>query len=326
MLPGGGALLCRDVVGGRQLVLKPLPALCLRPSSPSTRDGPTLHPHVRARLQRVRELADPRVGGLCGVEEDATLGPMVLWTYVPGKDLSRVSRHELPGGGVLKLAWAVVDAVDGLHLLGLVHGRLHLRNVIVVETRRPSDPDVVLTHPSPLFVDDPLLDALALHTLLSELNARHRPWDEVSARQHALLALALSDAASRQSVTHLRARLLHAIGDAAERGRGASGPAGAPPSPGVDRATISASSDVEAERRRSWRLAVLALLLGAAVSLYLSGGVNVLVEQGRQVARWLGAAPPGPAPDADGSFTRAPQGVGNGAAGGGRPATERGRP
>lgn len=216
VLPGGMSVLCRGLVGEGWVVMKPVPRGCLY-VPPGSADGALeLHPHVRDRLQRVRELADARVAGLCGVEEDAALGPMAVWRYVEGTELSGLQGVALPGGGVMEVALAVVEAVEGLHLLGIVHGRLHPRNVIVRPMAAGKGCEVVLTHVSPLFVDDPAVDWGDLVTLLRGLNARHRAGEGVDAgeveRQHAALAWALSGGGSVEvmPVDRLRERLLRA--------------------------------------------------------------------------------------------------------------------
>lgn len=291
VLPGRRAVLCRDLVGGRQVVLKPLPKGCLR--MPPAGDPPLvqLHPHVRERLLRIRELADPRVGGLCSVEEDELCGPMAVWSFVPGKDLSALTSAELPGGGVLRIAWDVVDAVDGLHLLGLVHGRLHLRNVVVMTEVLPSSAGgVVLTHPTPLFVDDPALDAAAIHRLLGELNARHRPWDAVSQRQHALLARALASSDPPTSVGRLRERLLEL-----EASQAASAPTCLLTRSGSPDGMLQAELDAWAkDRRRSLRRAMLCLVLGMVIAAWLGGLFGPVSRLARRLADVTGPMP-GPA-------------------------------
>src|SRR5918993_2821975 len=64
---------------GRRVVLKMLDPACLL-------DG-QLHPSVRERLARVRELAEKNVANLHGVERD---GPytFLVWDYVPGRSFA----------------------------------------------------------------------------------------------------------------------------------------------------------------------------------------------------------------------------------------------
>lgn len=174
VLPGERSVLCQGFSGEGLVVLKPLPRDCLvRPGASNplavSRDR-VLHAHVRERLLRVRELADVNVANLCGVEEDEALGPMLIWQWVEGTDLSAAKMGE---GGVMRLARDLVGAVEKLHLLGIVHGRLHLRNVIVrAEEGQGSGQELVLTHVSALVVDDPNRDVADLLRMLRELNAR----------------------------------------------------------------------------------------------------------------------------------------------------------
>jgi hypothetical protein len=216
VLPGGRSVRCRGLSGEGDVVIKPLPRDCLiRPhglpvAQEATEHAPAaqeLHAHVRDRLLRVRELADVDVANLCGVEEDAALGAMLIWQWVPGRDLpSLPADWEAGTGGLLRLAWRLTSAVERLHLLGIVHGRLHLRNVIV--TARD---EIVLTHVSPLVVDDPDRDASDLVRMLRELNAR--PRESWQARgETAVLARVLAEAGTSPRLEDLREKLTRAGG------------------------------------------------------------------------------------------------------------------
>lgn len=222
VLPGGRSVLCRDAGRGgeRRVVIKALPRDCVVRGKTGASE---LHAHVRERLLRVRELADPSVAALHGVEEDERLGPMLVWDYVPGEDLSTLPPGEGSGGGggVMARARAVVTAVERLHLLGIVHGALHLRNVIVGEGGAVS-----LTHISPLVIDDPRHDAADLLKLLRELNARELDARELGARErrpvgaeNAVLARVIAECSPDPDVGRVRERLLTAEGARFVQGR-----------------------------------------------------------------------------------------------------------
>lgn len=219
-LPGGKSLLLSDQGADtaepappRLLVAKPLPRDCLVQGE--------LHAHVRARLTRVRELAELRVGRLHGVEEDPELGPMLLWGWVEGEDLPAAAARGLIGselGSVTDIARRLVSCVEKLHLLGIVHGALHLRNVIV-----SPQGELVLTHISPLVVDDVSRDAAAVVQMLRGLNSSpalppgtasvSRPGGVATARPDgAVLARVIAECGDRPDLAALRERLLLAGG------------------------------------------------------------------------------------------------------------------
>jgi hypothetical protein len=156
-LPGGRSLLLQD--GPRLLVAKPLPRDCLARTSPA----PMLHPHVHDRLRRVRELPLMHVASLVGVEEDSTGSVHLLWQHLPGHDLG--TAYPSLQLSTTELARDIVLAVEKLHLVGVVHGALHPRNIIVSATGQ-----LLLTHVSPLVVDDPRRDVSAVLRILRDLN------------------------------------------------------------------------------------------------------------------------------------------------------------
>jgi hypothetical protein len=144
---------------GRTLVLKALDDDCLWKGH--------LHPNVKDRLGRVRELAHRGVTNLYGVERDAGLTYLV-WEFVFGQTLddAAVTRTKSQRDFLI-LARDLVLAVEMLHARGLVHGALKPSNVIVTE-----DGDGVLTHVSPLLYSDPAEDVQAVLTLLADLADR----------------------------------------------------------------------------------------------------------------------------------------------------------
>jgi hypothetical protein len=120
-----------------------------------------LHPAVRERLGRVREIAHGGVANLFGVERDAGAAWLV-WEYVEGKpfdayaaEAERSLRELASAGREMALA------LDLLHMQGIVHGAVHGGNVIV----SPGGA-VRLTHISPLLYTDPAQDAEAVAALL----------------------------------------------------------------------------------------------------------------------------------------------------------------
>jgi hypothetical protein len=125
-----------------------------------------LHPSIRDRLARVRELPHPRLATLRAVERWNGL-PCLVWTYLDGEtwdDAITRSPDRLP-----QLAAALVTAVAAMHEAGLVHGSIHGRNIIV----RP-DQQVWLTHVSPYLYTDPGGDIASVLQLL-EASARRLP-------------------------------------------------------------------------------------------------------------------------------------------------------
>ena len=170
--PNGSAYLAIGP-GGRGVVLKKMDHDCLLRGQ--------LHPSIRERLSRVRELAHGGVANLYGVgrdggesgngrEKDAGGGQAwLIWEYVAGQSFtdyaaapSRSLRDLAAVGRELALA------LDLLHMQGIVHGAIGGGNVIV-----SSAGNVRLTHVSPLLYSDPVPDAEAvIHLLESAVAAR----------------------------------------------------------------------------------------------------------------------------------------------------------
>lgn len=139
--------------GGRQVVIKRLDPACL------SGDG-SLHPDVRQRLNRIRELAVPGVANLISVErcEDgyddhaaaSSAACYLVWEWRSGQTLAEWFSCAGEPSQRLIVARELVLLVESLHAAGLVHGSLHLRNVI----RDPRGGKLWLTHLSPLLVSD----------------------------------------------------------------------------------------------------------------------------------------------------------------------------
>ena len=142
---------------GRRVVVKPLPADCLHQGR--------LHPGVRDRLARVRELPAVGVAGLMGVERGAGGPAVTVWAYMSGAPIDDWVEAQHPEEAVLRrLMRQASSAVDSMHAHGLVHGNLHGGNLIVDEQQQ-----VHLTDLSPYLHDDPKRDRLALARLATEL-------------------------------------------------------------------------------------------------------------------------------------------------------------
>jgi hypothetical protein len=147
-----------EASGGRQVVLKTLDEDCLWKGG--------LHPNIKDRLGRVRELAHVGVANLYGVERDGGLTYLV-WEYVPGRTLAEYAGSATCGQrDMLVAARELVLAVEMLHARGIVHGVIKGSNAIV-----GTDGRVVLTHVSPLLYSEPAEDVQAVMTLLGDLVA-----------------------------------------------------------------------------------------------------------------------------------------------------------
>jgi hypothetical protein len=156
LVPGQSWLARAEGGAVRTLVLKALDEDCLWKGQ--------LHPNVKDRLGRVRELAHAGVANLYGVERDAGLTYLV-WEFVVGDTLADSAKSATcTQRDFLMLARDLVLAVEMLHARGIVHGTLKPTNVIVTEGRR-----VVITHVSPLLYSEPGDDVQGVIALLAEL-------------------------------------------------------------------------------------------------------------------------------------------------------------
>lgn len=142
--------------GQKRVVLKPLDPDCLLRGQ--------LHPMVHDRLARVRELAHLGVAHLYTVERDGDRA-FLVWQWVEGTPLEQFLRDPPQGRYALPvLARDLVLSVESLHALGIVHGAIHLDNIIVT----PSG-GICLTHISPLLFTDFEVDLDALRPILEEM-------------------------------------------------------------------------------------------------------------------------------------------------------------
>ena len=154
-LTAGRTFLCTDV-SSNIVVLKRLDDDCLYRRQ--------LHPSIKERLAKVRELPHARLATLRGVERWKEM-PCEVWTWLDGEAWDDATAKPLENFGML--ASSLVETVDALHELGIVHGNLHGRNVIV----RP-DRQVWLSDVSPYLYTDPAVDIAAIIRMLDEVVAR----------------------------------------------------------------------------------------------------------------------------------------------------------
>jgi hypothetical protein len=135
--------------GGRGITLKKLDPDCLH--------NGLLHPDVRDRLSRIRELAHPGVANLIGVGKEGDAA-WLIWEYAEGKPFAQyAAEHCRSSRDLAILVRELVLTVDSLHTQGIVHGSLQSGNIIVAP-----DGSIRLTHVSPLLYTEPSDDAEAI--------------------------------------------------------------------------------------------------------------------------------------------------------------------
>jgi hypothetical protein len=222
--------------GGRQVVLKKLDDDCLL-------DG-QLHPSIKLRLERVRELPVRCVANFLGVERESPGDTaQMVWEYVPGMPLAGVKSADW-----LKLSREVVLAVQSLHAAGIVHGGIHGGNVILDDAG-----EIRLTHISPLLYSDPDHDAADVIAMLDALVNEHAP-------DTPLAHLLAEEVSQPTTLSELYARLAEVNVD--------------PP----------ADADADAPRQRNPRAryiaaAMLVALVGVAMSLAMYWRVTAAESQ-----------------------------------------------
>jgi hypothetical protein len=247
----GGYTIERELAAGRtylatassarQVVLKMLDPDCLL-------DG-QLHPSVRERLARVRELAEKNVANLHGVERDGAY-TFLVWDYIPGRSFADASAADLPHRELLQLSRELVLVVESLHAAGIVHGAINGGNVIVDPNRR-----LRLTHVSPLLYADPRHDAYAVTELLEMT---------ITARRENELPLGQALATAREEQASLRelGGLLAGVSDVRE-------------------ATVPTPKHDAKQEARMRRRALLGAALVAAAALGGFGMLNWYVNRER---------------------------------------------
>jgi tRNA A-37 threonylcarbamoyl transferase component Bud32 len=141
--------------GGRGIVLKKMDEDCMLKGA--------MHPSIRERLCRVRELAHGGVANLHGVGRDGDIA-YLIWEYVRGKTFDEyVADPARDARDLLLLAREIILSVDSLHMQGIVHGAIGGGNIII-----GPDSSVRLTHVSPLLYTDLTADAESVFSLLEQ--------------------------------------------------------------------------------------------------------------------------------------------------------------
>ncbi len=134
---------------GRKVILKKLDDDCLLQGQ--------LHPSIKERLERVRQLPHLATANLLGVERDAS-GAFIIWEYLDGEDFATATAS--PACAPEKLIHLLRElslSIEALHAHGIIHGAIKSGNVIVDAGGR-----VRITHVSPLLYNDPLDDEQAV--------------------------------------------------------------------------------------------------------------------------------------------------------------------
>ncbi|MGH7214319.1 MAG: protein kinase domain-containing protein [Tepidisphaeraceae bacterium] len=248
VLPAERGVLAQAPNGGRRVVLKVLEPDCLLRGQ--------LHPSIKERLERVRELAHLQVANLYGVEREEGTA-YLIWEYLDGRTFEEhaVSTRRSPRD-LLVAAREVVLAVESLHAQGIVHGALHARNIIVDDNGR-----FRLTHVSPLLFSDPSQDARAVVAMLKEMCERRNEGDS------ALFELLSEAESTSMSLRQLRPRL-GALLESRDLGpTGSDAPA-----------SSRAKSDDDHPHTR--RRAVYAAAATAGIGAVIAGGVWLFARQG----------------------------------------------
>jgi hypothetical protein len=146
---------------GRKVVLKLLEEDCLLKGQ--------LHPSIKERLARVRELPQLQVANLISVERDQGQA-YLIWEFLEGQTFEEFYTTRWPRDVILALR-EVVLCVEAMHLNGMVHGALHGRNIVIDRDAR-----VRVTHLSPLLYTDPAEDERAMMHLIQDIVAK-RGWE-----------------------------------------------------------------------------------------------------------------------------------------------------
>jgi hypothetical protein len=94
----------------------------------------------------------------------------LVWDFVDGQTLDDYGSRIVSPAALAVLARELALMVESLHALGIVHGRIHGRNVIV-----DSRGLLHLTHISPLLYEEPADDAHDLVAMLADV-AERRGW------------------------------------------------------------------------------------------------------------------------------------------------------
>lgn len=225
-------------VGGRPVVLKRIDSDCLI--------GSTLHPTVRDRLSRVRELANASVANLFGVERDET-GVYLMWEFVEGETFDDYLQGDRSPREIALAARELALAVDLLHMQGIVHGALIGSNIFV------RGGVVRLTHVSPLLYTDPAVDIECIWNLLDQAA------EALGEQGLPLSTVAAEGRAAGDSLRALSSRLGTLI----------------------DTRDVRKSADAESHGSAPRRRALVGAALAAVGGLAIAWGVRHAIEVGR---------------------------------------------
>src|SRR4051812_10886833 len=92
-----------------------------------------LHPSIRMRLERVRELPVKGVANLHGVERAGAGGEVVLlWEFIPGRTLEDMAETS-PRDQIDRVLREAELIVAAMHAAGIVHGGVHERNILITD-------------------------------------------------------------------------------------------------------------------------------------------------------------------------------------------------
>jgi tRNA A-37 threonylcarbamoyl transferase component Bud32 len=213
-----------------------------------------LHPNIRDRLGRVRELALTGVANFLGVCRDPenaydSYAAWLMWEYVEGQTFDGYAADTAHSERDVALAAReLILTIDSLHLQGIVHGSIKGSNVLIDPTGA-----IRLTHVSPLLYTDPVEDAQSAVEML---------WSAVRTRgaEETPLGVAVKEAVDamgngpQAALRQLGARLA------------AKAEPGKPLDIGPDAVSSPASGRDRWLRRRSLMGALFITLLGLAVA------------------------------------------------------------
>ena len=227
--------------GGRGVALKKLDPDCLL--------GRLLHPDVRDRMSRVRELAHTGVANFYGVGKEVDEA-WLIWEYVQGKPFADYATdHCRTPRDLVLLTRELVLTVESLHTQGIVHGSITSGNVIVAPGGT-----IRLTHVSPLLYTDPADDAEALADMLDGVL-------EERGERAGPLGRLMAEARHAQMPLRVLAARLATLADARDPANGFAGSAG------------GSSGSSSRRERRTRRRALLGALVVALAGLAVAYGV-----------------------------------------------------
>lgn len=251
--PAGGCFLAIGPAG-RGVVLKRMPAECLLRGQ--------LHPSIRERLTRVRELAHAGLANLHGVGREGEEA-WLIWEYVEGQTFEAYMAQQHTPRELAAVGRELALTVESLHVQGVIHGALGPTNVLISPYGT-----VRLTHVSPLLYNDPAADADAVIDLL------HAAVDAQGGRKGKWPLLKLLDEAQAENwpLRVLAARLATLV-ESRQPGQ-----------PFHKSALHSRDDDRKSRRRSLWMAAVVVLVgVALAVSAWFAAG-----QPGRaKIDRWL---------------------------------------